>query len=134
MRDFQDELVAFIKDYKLSSVVILSSTMNPVRRERESNRQIPRVFGYANNFLFKKNDRKFYEKYQIQKFGYWLANDKKKGHQELDELAFSGMSRSFMRCFNRQDIEASLFVIFCPGGVDFVGGYSYYRFIKDNLN
>eukprot|EP00349_Pseudokeronopsis_sp_Brazil_P004920 CAMPEP_0202958538 /NCGR_PEP_ID=MMETSP1396-20130829/2863_1 /ASSEMBLY_ACC=CAM_ASM_000872 /TAXON_ID= /ORGANISM="Pseudokeronopsis sp., Strain Brazil" /LENGTH=79 /DNA_ID=CAMNT_0049676673 /DNA_START=611 /DNA_END=850 /DNA_ORIENTATION=- len=27
----------------------------------------------------------------------------------------------------------TLFVIFCPGGVDFVGGFSYYQFLKHNL-
>jgi hypothetical protein len=26
-----------------------------------------------------------------------------------------------------------LFVIFCSGGIDFVGGYSYYQFLKNNI-
>jgi hypothetical protein len=38
-RKFGDELVNFFKQGKFSNVVILSATMSPVKRERESNRQ-----------------------------------------------------------------------------------------------
>ena len=34
--------------------MILSSTVSPVKRERESNREFPEVFGYVNNYLYKK--------------------------------------------------------------------------------
>jgi hypothetical protein len=30
-------------------------------------------------------------------------------------------------------VPATLFVIFTSGGIDFVGGYSYYQFLKTNL-
>jgi predicted ATP-grasp superfamily ATP-dependent carboligase len=38
-RKFGEELVNFYKQGKFSNVVILSATMSPVKRERESNRQ-----------------------------------------------------------------------------------------------
>ena len=38
MRKFGDELAKFIKDNQFSNTVILSATMSPVKRERESNR------------------------------------------------------------------------------------------------
>jgi len=28
---------------------------------------------------------------------------------------------------------AIMFTIFCTGGVDFVGGYNYYEFLKQNM-
>lgn len=52
-RQFHDELVKFITDSGFSDVVILTSTLNPVRKERESNRNLPEFFGYVNNFLYK---------------------------------------------------------------------------------
>jgi predicted ATP-grasp superfamily ATP-dependent carboligase len=39
MRKFGDELNKFIKDNGFVNVIILSATMSPVKRERESNRQ-----------------------------------------------------------------------------------------------
>ena len=39
MRKFGDELAKFIKDSQFVNTIILSSTMSPVKRERESNRQ-----------------------------------------------------------------------------------------------
>jgi len=39
MRNFGDELTKFIKDHGFTSVVVLSSTLSPVQRERNSNRQ-----------------------------------------------------------------------------------------------
>lgn len=38
-----------------------------------------------------------------------------------------------MKTFNKRALPASLFVIFTSGGIDFVGGYSYYQFLKTNL-
>ena len=38
MRLFTDELVKFIKEHSLQQVLILSSTLNPIRKERETNR------------------------------------------------------------------------------------------------
>ena len=38
MRKFGDELIKFVKDNQFLSVVVLSSTMSPVQRERNTNR------------------------------------------------------------------------------------------------
>jgi len=35
--------------------------------------------------------------------------------------------------FNKTQIAAHLFTIFTPGGIDFVGGYAYYQFLKANF-
>lgn len=37
-----------------------------------------------------------------------------------------------MKAFNRVDIPTIMFAIFCTGGVDFVGGYTYYEFLQKN--
>ena len=38
-----------------------------------------------------------------------------------------------LKSFNYHEIPATLLVIFCPGGLDFVGGYTYYRWLENNL-
>ena len=53
MRGFSDELIAFTKQHGFANVVILTSTMSPVGRSRSSNRQLPELFGYINNFHYK---------------------------------------------------------------------------------
>ena len=45
----------------------------------------------------------------------------------------AGQAKGLMKSFNKKGINASLFVIFTSGGIDFVGGYSYYQFLKHNL-
>lgn len=45
----------------------------------------------------------------------------------------AGQAKFLIRLFNKAQLPASLFVIFTPGGIDFVGGYSYYQFLKNNL-
>ena len=55
MRKFADELVAWIMSTDFAKVVLLTATMSPVSRERDSNRLIPEVFAYCNNFMFKSN-------------------------------------------------------------------------------
>lgn len=45
----------------------------------------------------------------------------------------AGTAKNLLKTFNKHDFPATMFVIFCTGGIDFVGGYAYYRFIKDNL-
>lgn len=62
-----------------------------------------------------------------------MQDVKKKANQELDELFMAGSAKNLMKSFNRSEIPTTLFVIFCTGGVDFVGGYSYYQFLKNNL-
>ena len=105
--------------------------MSPVRRDRESNRDIPNVWTYVNNALYKKyingpEKKSYYDTHQIKKFGNWLGDAKKKPHQELKELAFAGAIDKLMKDFNRIDIPVQAFLIFTPGGLDFTGGYTYY--------
>lgn len=45
---FRTSFAKFIKEHKFESVVLISSSISPVKRERESNREIPEIFGYAN--------------------------------------------------------------------------------------
>ncbi len=92
------------------------------------------------NSIYQANP-KYYEVYGIRKFGYWLQENlrqenlegKKKSHKELDELMGAGLAKGLIKTFNKKNINASMFVIFTPGGIDFVGGYSYYQFLKYNL-
>lgn len=98
------------------------------------------MFGYVSNAVYQANP-KYYEVYGIRKFGYWLAENlkqdnitaKKKNHMELDELMGAGLAKGLIKTFNKKGVKASLFVIFTSGGIDFVGGYSYYQFLKQNL-
>ena len=39
-----------------------------------------------------------------------------------------------MMTFNRIDVPCVLFVIFTPGELDFVGGYTYYSFLKNKFD
>lgn len=132
MRKFADELVAFIISTDFAKVVLLTSTLSPVSRERDSNRLIPEVFAYCNNFMFKSN-RNYYNQNGIRKFGYWIQETKRRPHQEMAELSASGWADRLMKSFNRMEKPAIMFTIFCTGGVDFVGGYNYYEFLKQNM-
>ena len=92
---------------------MLSSTLSPVKRERESNRDFPEIFAYVNNHLHKKcnaEGKSYYEKYGIRQFGYWLGADKKKAHQELEEMMMAGAASKLIKSFNRTDIPTQLFV------------------------
>ena len=71
MRKFADELVAFIMATDFAKVALLTATVSPVLRERDSTRSIPEVFAYCNNFMFKAN-RNYYMQNGIRKFGYWI--------------------------------------------------------------
>jgi predicted ATP-grasp superfamily ATP-dependent carboligase len=53
MRRFSEEFTKFVTDMGFANVAILTATMNPVGRERQTNRQIPEVFAYCNNHLYK---------------------------------------------------------------------------------
>ena len=111
-------------------MVILSSSASPVKRGRESNREIPELYAYVNNFMHKNlietKGKTFYELYNIKRFGWWIEDTKKKPHQELRELAGGGAARKLLMTFNKVDIPVQLYIIFTSGGVDFVGGYTYY--------
>ena len=132
MRRFADELVAFIMSTDFAKVVILTATGSPVSRERDSNRHIPEVFAYCNNFMFRGN-RDYYNQNGIRKFGYWIQDVKRRPHQELAELSAAGWADRLMKSFNRMEKPAILFTIFCPGAIDFVGGYNYFQFLKQNM-
>ena len=54
IRDFGDALVKIIKEKEIKSVTVLTSTMSPVKRERESNRDFPEIFAYVTNSLDKQ--------------------------------------------------------------------------------
>jgi hypothetical protein len=110
--------------------------MSPVKRERESNREIPELFSYVSNSLYKscqESGKSFYEQHGIRKFGYWLGDSKKTTHQELEELMGAGSASKMIKAFNKTDIPCQVFVIFTTGGIDFVGGFTYYNFLKTNL-
>ena len=38
-----------------------------------------------------------------------------------------------MKLFNNVELPVQLYIQFTPGGVDFVGGYTYYNFLKNNF-
>ena len=110
--------------------------MSPVKRDRESNRELPELFAYVNNYLYKKSiadGQDYYSKNEIRKFGYWLGDSKKNAHQELEELIGAGSAEKWMKTLNKVDIPTQLFVIFTTGGIDFVGGYTYFNFLKSSL-
>ena len=44
-----------------------------------------------------------------------------------------GTARKLLMGLNKVDIPAQLYFMFTSGGVDFVGGYTYYQFLKNNL-
>jgi hypothetical protein len=130
MRKFTDELNVFIKAQGFANVVVLTSTMSDCARERHSNRKIPEVFAYVNNFFYHTPQGKsYYEDNKIRKFGYWIKDIKKKPHQEMKGLMGAGSADSLMKAFNKLDIPAILFVIFTDGAIDFVGGFTYYQFL-----
>jgi hypothetical protein len=74
LRLFSDELVGFVKAHGFASVALLSSAFSPVKRERDSNREVPNVFAYANDFLEKQD---YYNKVGIRKFGWWIEIKKR---------------------------------------------------------
>ena len=39
-----------------------------------------------------------------------------------------------MKTFNRIDVPCVLYVMFTPGELDFVGGYTYYSFLKNKFD
>jgi len=45
----------------------------------------------------------------------------------------AGSAKGLMKAFNKLPIPATLFVIFTPGGIDFVGGYTFYQFLKTSF-
>jgi len=52
MKEFGLALAEFIVKGGFSRITILSSTLSPVKRGRDTNKQIPEVYGYVNNHLY----------------------------------------------------------------------------------
>jgi hypothetical protein len=75
---FMDELCAWIKKEGIANVHVLSATMNnPIRNERPSCRNIPNLFAYVNNHVYKSTPN-YYEHHGIKKFGHWLEDNEAK--------------------------------------------------------
>lgn len=51
----------------------------------------------------------------------------------MRELMAAGWADRLMKSFNRMEKPAIMFTIFCPGGIDFVGGFNYFEFLKTNM-
>ena len=72
-RSFCEEFVEFVKVHGFSSVALLTSAFSPIKRERDSNREIPEVFAYCNEHLEKQD---FYNKTGMRKYGWWIEKKK----------------------------------------------------------
>ena len=110
-------------------MALLSSAFSPVKRERDSNREVPNVFAYANDLLEKQD---YYNKAGIRKFGWWIEIKKRK-HQELKELGAGGWAERLFKAFSKIEIPCAVFIVFCQGGFDFVGGFVLQQLIKKPL-
>ena len=86
LRKFADELVPFVKECGFSGVALLTSTFSAAKRERHFNQEIPEVFAYCNNFLYKQG---YYKSAGVRKFGNWIEK-RLKPHPELKALCRSG--------------------------------------------
>ena len=125
MRAFVDEFRQFIKDCGFASVALLTAAWSPIKRERDSNREIPEVFALANKHLEEKN---YYEKNGIRKYAWWIEQETKP-YQKIKELGPGGWAARLYKGLHRLDMPVAVFVIFCQGGVDFVGGFVFHQFI-----
>jgi hypothetical protein len=45
----------------------------------------------------------------------------------------AGAAKGILRAMNRTTIPTQLFLVFTPGGVDFVGGYTFYNMLKNGF-
>lgn len=79
IRSFSEEFVNFVVQNGFANVAILTSTGSPVARERTSNRQIPEIFAYCNNYLF-NTQPDYYNKNGVRKWGFWIQDVKKRPH------------------------------------------------------
>ena len=55
---------------------------------------------------------------------------KKRKHQELNELGGGGWAKRMLKAFNKVDIPMAIFMIFTTGGIDFVGGFTQFKFLQ----
>ena len=129
IRSFCEEFVVFVQNQGFANVAILTATGSPVSRERTSCRQIPEIFAYCNDALL-KTQPEYYKNNGIRKFGWWIEEVKKRPLQELSQMIGEGWASRLFKAFNKTSIQTSMFVIFTPSRIDFVGGYVYYNFMK----
>jgi len=45
----------------------------------------------------------------------------------------TGWSKRLLKAFNRLDIPTVLFVVFTTGGIDFVGGFTFYNLLQNQI-
>ena len=45
----------------------------------------------------------------------------------------TGAAKKLIKAFNMVGIPVQCYIIFTPGGVDFVGGYTYMKFLQNNF-
>jgi len=54
MIEFGQAFTSFVGSLGFTDIKILTATVSPIKRERESNRQVPEIFAYVNNALYQK--------------------------------------------------------------------------------
>ena len=54
MIEFGQDFTSFVGSLGFTDIKILTATVSPIKRERESNRQVPEIFAYVNNALYQK--------------------------------------------------------------------------------
>lgn len=136
MRRFSEQFTTFATQCGFKNVAIVTSTGSPVSRERQTNRQIPELFAYCNNMLFKEKGASFYKDNSVRKFGFWLDDSgiqRKRPHMELGELMGAGWAGRLLKAFNQVELPTVMLTIFTSGGIDFVGGYYLYQLMKKPL-
>ena len=47
----------------------------------------------------------------------------------MNELGGSGWTKRLLKAYNKVDIPMTIFAIFSTGGIDFVGGFTLYKFL-----
>jgi ABC-type branched-subunit amino acid transport system substrate-binding protein len=73
MRSFCEEFVSFINTHGFANVALLTSAFSPIKRERDSNREIPEVFAYCNDIMEATD---YYNQNGIRKYGWWIEKKK----------------------------------------------------------
>jgi len=128
MRAFANAFKDWISETGFSGVALLSAAWSPVKRERDSNLEIPKLFAYCNKHL---ESQGFYEKQGIRKFGWWFEEKHKTKYcHELRDMVQAGWAPRLFKTLCKLDMPVGIFLVFCQGGVDFIGGYTMYKFIQ----
>ena len=48
----------------------------------------------------------------------------------MNELGGGGWAKRLLKSFNKVDLPATIFIIFTTGGIDFVGGFTLFKFLQ----